>query len=156
MFAAPEGMPPVSHSEHMLIRKRDAAQATLDRWSKRAHKLGTADCVRMAAAHLRSLGYTVKLPPSGSYRTVNSALKALKAAGHDSIPAALDAMGLERIAPAEAIVGDIIQMPAEHALGALVVVMGNGRVAGWHDDYADGVVVMQPLTPLAAWRVVPR
>lgn len=141
---------------HALIRRRDAAQATLDAWSKRPMKIGTADCVRMAASHLRRLGYKVKLPPAGSYRTVNSALKALKGAGHESIEAALDAMGLERITPAAAIVGDLILLPAAHELGALTVVMGNGRVAGWHEDYADGVVVMQPIETIAAWRAEPR
>ena len=119
-------------------------------------KLGSADCVRMTAAHLRLLGYQVKLPPSGSYRTVASAMKALRAAGHETIGDALDAMGLERIAPARAIVGDVILMPAAHDLGALVVCMGNGRVAGWHDDHAVGVVVMQPLEMVAAWRADPR
>uniref|UniRef100_UPI0035C9CBD9 DUF6950 family protein n=1 Tax=uncultured Sphingomonas sp. TaxID=158754 RepID=UPI0035C9CBD9 len=143
-------------ADHELIRRRDAAQKTLDTWSSRPQKLGTADCVRMVAAHLRSLGYKVKLPPAGSYRSVNSAMKALRAAGHDSIGAALDAIGLERIAPAATIVGDVMLMPAEHELGALVVVMGNGRVAGWHDDYDEGVVVMQPLLMLAAWRVAPK
>lgn len=142
-------------ADHELIRRRDAAQKTLDTWSSRPQKLGTADCVRMVAAHLRLLGYKVKLPPAGSYRTVNSAMKALRAAGYDSISAALDAVGLERIAPAATIVGDIILMPAEHELGALVVVMGNGRVAGWHDDYEAGVVVMQPLMMTAAWRAIP-
>lgn len=143
-------------ADHPLLRRRDAAQKTLDTWSARPQKLGEADCVRMAAAHLRLLGYQVRLPSAGSYRTVNSAMKALAAAGYDSIAAALDALGLERIAPAATIVGDIILMPAEHELGALVIVMGNGRVAGWHDDHAEGVVVMQPLMFTAAWRVDPR
>ncbi|WP_010186022.1 DUF6950 family protein [Sphingomonas sp. PAMC 26605] len=142
--------------DHPLVRRRDAAQITLDTWSKRPQKLGTADCVRMTAAHLRLLGWRVKLPPAGSYRTVNSAMKALASAGHDSISAALDALGLERISPAATIVGDIILMPADHELGALVIVMGNGRVAGWHDECADGVVVMQPLQMLAAWRADPQ
>lgn len=148
--------PEIDVADHPLVRRRDATQKTLDAWSARPQKLGEADCVRMAAAHLRLLGYQVRLPPAGSYRTVNSAMKALAAAGYDSISAALDALGLERIAPAATIVGDIILMPAEHELGALVIVMGNGRVAGWHDDHAEGVVVMQPLMFTAAWRVDPR
>lgn len=143
-------------TDHPLIRRRDAAQTTLDTWSTRPMKLGSADCVRMIASHLRLLGHTVKLPPQGSYRTVNSAMKRLRIAGHDTLADALDAMGLERITPAATIVGDIILMPAEHELGALVVVMGNGRVAGWHDDHAGGVVVMQPLQMVAAWRADPR
>ena len=143
-------------TDHALIRRRDAAQATLDTWSTRPLKLGTADCVRMTASHLRLLGYKVKLPPSGSYRSVVTATKRLREAGHASISDALDALGLERITPAAAIVGDIILMPAEHELGALVISMGNGRVAGWHDDVAGGAVVMQPLMMTAAWRAEPR
>lgn len=145
-------------SEHELVLRRDAAQRTLDTWATRPQKLGTADCVRMAASHLRLLGWKVKLPPAGSYRTINSATKALAKAGHASIADALDAMGLERITPAAAIVGDIIQMPAVHELGALVIVMGNGRVAGWYDDdeHHKGAVAMQPLMMTAAWRVTPR
>lgn len=146
---------PDDGATHALIRRRDAAQATLDTWSTRPMKLGSADCVRMTAAHLRLLGYQVRLPPEGSYRTVNGALKALAAAGHASIGDALDALGLERIAPAATIVGDVILMPAEHEVGALVVVMGNGRVCGWHDDAPTGAVVLQPLQMLAAWRAEP-
>lgn len=142
--------------DHPLIRRRDAAQATLDAWSTEPMRLGSADCVRMAAAHLRLLGYQVRLPPKGAYRTVVAAMRLLRDAGHDSLGAALDAIGLERIAPAATIVGDIMLMPAEHELGALVVCMGNGRVAGWHDDHAGGVVVMEPLAMTAAWRVDPR
>lgn len=142
--------------DHALIRRRDAAQATLDAWSTRPMRLGEADCVRMTAAHLRRLGHRVKLPPAGAYRTVNSAVKALRARGWETLAEALDAHGLERIAPAAAIVGDVLLMPAAHELGALVVCMGNGRVAGWHDDHAGGAVVMQPLEMLAAWRAEPR
>lgn len=142
--------------DHALIRRRDAAQRTLDVWSKRSQRLGTADCVRMVAAHLRLLGYQVKLPPAGSYRTVNSAMKALREAGFATIGDALDALGLERVAPAATIVGDVMLMPAAHELGALVVVMGNGRVAGWHEDVPGGAIVMQPIEMVAAWRVDPR
>ena len=83
-------------------------------------------------------------------------MQALADAGHPSLGAALTALGLEPIAPACAIVGDLIWMPAEHELGALTVCMGNGRVAGWHDSYADGAIVMQPLAFLGAWRADPR
>lgn len=115
-------------------------------------KLGTADCVRMAASHLRLLGYKVKLPASGSYRTVNSAMKALAARGFGSVEDALDAMGLERIAPAEAIVGDLIMMPGVDKLGGLGIALGNGRVVAYHEE-ANGAAVLQPIEYIAAWRV---
>ena len=124
--------------EHALIRRRDAAQATLDAWSKRPWRMGSADCVRMTAAHLRLLGHEVRLPPEGSYRSAKSALAALADRGFVSLGDALDGHGLERISPAAAIVGDIVLMPAEHELGALTVALGNGRVVGWHDDLVAG------------------
>ncbi|WP_294189084.1 hypothetical protein [uncultured Sphingomonas sp.] len=136
-----------------LIRRRDAAQKTLDTWSRRPMKLGTSDCVRMTASHLRLLGYAVRLPSSGSYRTVNSALKALKARGYDNLAAALDDMGLERIAPAAAIVGDVLMLPAADHLNALVVALGNGRVVGYHEEVA-AATVLQPIDYEAAWRAL--
>lgn len=139
-----------------LVCKRDAAQATLDKWGKRPFKLGTSDCVRMVAAHLRKLGYRVKLPPSGSYRTVNSATKALKASGFASVADAIDALGLERIAPAAAVAGDLLELPAEDGLGAYCVALGNGRVVGYIQDVPGGAQVLQPIEYVAAWRVVPR
>ncbi|UYY60100.1 DUF6950 family protein [Sphingomonas sp. S2-65] len=138
-----------------MVRKRDAAQAILDAWRNRPLRLGTNDCVRMIAAHLRKLGRKVKLPPSGSYRTVASATKALKAAGFASVGEALDALGLERIAPAAAVAGDIIQMPAVDSLGAFAIALGNGRVVAYHEAIGGGVQVLQPLEYVAAWRVMP-
>lgn len=139
-----------------MVRRTAAAQKTLDTWSKRPMKLGTADCVRMAASHLRLLGYKVRLPNSGSYRTLNSATKALKAAGYKTLEAALDEQGLERIAPAQAIVGDILMLPGVDHLGGLTVALGNGRVVGWHEEVPGGAVVLQPVEYVAAWRVDPR
>ena len=139
-----------------FVRRTEAAQKTLDVWSKRPMKLGTSDCVRMVAAHLRLLGYKVKLPPSGSYRTAASALKALKAAGFASVEEALDGQGLERIAPAAAIVGDILMLPGVDRLGGLTVALGNGRVVGWHEEVPGGAAVLQPIEYVTAWRVTPR
>jgi len=138
-------------TDPFILRTR-AAQATLDQWRTRPMRLGTSDCVRMTASHLRRLGHQVKLPASGSYRTVRSALKALEDRGYQSLADALDAMGLERIAPAAVIVGDVLMLPAEDRLGALVVALGNGRVVGYHEE-AIGAVVLQPIEYVAAWRV---
>lgn len=135
-----------------FIRRTQAAQKTLDVWSTRKMKLGTSDCVRMIASHLRLLGYKVKLPPSGSYASYAGALKALRAADYASVEDALDAMGLQRIAPAAAGVGDIVMLPADHPLGSFTVALGNGRVVGFHEE-AVTATTLQPLQYLAAWRV---
>ncbi|WP_433910371.1 DUF6950 family protein [Sphingomonas yabuuchiae] len=136
-----------------FIMRTRAAQATLDQWSTRPMRLGTSDCVRMTASHLRRLGRKVKLPASGSYRTPRSALKALVERGYSSLAEALDDMGLERIPPAAAIVGDVLLLPADNELGALVVALGNGRVVGYHED-AIGAAVLQPVEYSTAWRVL--
>lgn len=135
-----------------MVARAEAAQATLDRFKDDPFRYGVRDCVRMIAMHLRKLGYRMKLPPSGSYRSYRSALRQLRALGHDSLAAAMDDIGLERIAPAEAIVGDILELPSDNPIGALAIAMGNGRALGYHEDAA-GAVVVQPLQITAAWRV---
>jgi len=146
--------------DHPEIRRAERTQATLDTWQGRPWRLGSADCVRMAADHLRRMGHRVKLPPAGSYRTIRSAVLALDKAGHATVPAALDAMGFERIIPASALAGDIVQMEQDEEqddrLATLVITLGNGRVLGWHPD-APGATILQPISHmLSAWRVEPR
>jgi hypothetical protein len=151
-------------SDHELIRRARAAQATLDAWERRGWRLGTADCVRMIASHLRRLGYHVRLPPAGAYRTVRAAEDALDRRGFRRVTDALDALGMIRIPPAAALAADIIELPSDDAdprlvsdrLPTLAIALGNGRVFGWHDDAPQGAVVMQPLQMVAAWRVTLR
>ena len=139
-----------------MIRRRDAAQATLDKYRDKPFAMGQRDCVRMAAHHLRLLGWKIKLPAAGSYRSARSALEALKARGHADLPAALDAMGLERKAPAGVIVGDIVWCPADDAFGALGIALGNGRICGFH-EHCVGVEVLQPFdAPAIAWDCMPQ
>lgn len=142
-------------ADHFLIRKRDAAQDALDHWSKREFKLGSADCAQMTARHLRQLGYSVKMPPSGSYRTARGAVRAMRRLGHESLTAWLDSLGLERITPASAVAGDILQLPAEHPLGALAVALGNGAALAWVEDLPSGATTIRPLAFSTAWRVQP-
>lgn len=135
-----------------MVRRRDAAQATLDKFQGQPFKWGVRDCARLAAFHLRLMGYQVKMPPSGSYGSLLGARKALAKAGYDDLPAALDALGLRRIPPAAAAVGDLIQWPSENELAALGVVLGNGRMLAYHPE-AKGAAVLQPVQFVAAWRV---
>lgn len=141
-----------------MLRRRDAAQATFDAFRERPFKIGYVDCVRVAAHHLRLLGRTVKLPPQGSYRTILSARRALTKRGYASIAEAVDATGLVRKAPAGMIVGDLAMMQDSDGLGGLVIVLGNGRVLGFHEDLLPkGVLVLQPLgVPDIVWDGVPQ
>lgn len=138
--------------QHEMVRRVAAAQATLQQFRDKPFKFGDRDCVRMVAAHLRRLGHRVKLPAKGSYASARSALKVLRDRGHDTLADALDAMGLERIPPANALVGDIVQGDSGDALGALGVVLGNGRIVGFH-EHAAGATVLQIEKMAAAWRV---
>lgn len=135
-----------------MLRRVQAAQATLDRFKDQPLRFGTHDCVRMVAFHLRKLGYQVKLPAAGSYRSWRSGAKALAARGYATLGDALDGLGLERIAPAAALVGDIVEMPSVHEVGALTIALSNGRVVGFHQE-AVGATVMEPQRFVAAWRV---
>lgn len=135
-------------------RKVAAAQATLDRFKDVPLRLGRNDCVRMAAFHLRKLGHRVKLPPAGAYASIRSAKRELEKAGHETVAAALDSFGFERIPPAAAVAGDLIMLPGDTDLGALTVALGNGRCVAYHQDLA-GAGVVQPVEWLFAWRVQP-
>jgi hypothetical protein len=138
----------------VMVRRVAAAQATLDEFLGKPFQWGRSDCARMVAAHLRRLGYKVQVPSKGSYGTPRSALKALRARGFESMMDAIDAVGLERIAPAEAVCGDIVCGASGDPFGALGVKLNNGRLLGYH-EHAPGAAVLQELGLETAWRVTP-
>lgn len=85
------------------------------------------------------------------YSTETGAVRALKRTGFADLIEAVDALGLERIAPAAAKTGDLVGMPCEGPWGcALTVAVGNGRVFGFLDGMAQ---VQIPSAFTAAWRV---
>lgn len=137
--------------KHALKARAAATQATMARFRDQPFVWGSWDCVRMAAFHLRQLGHRPGLGRGGSYKSALGAKAALKRAGHDDLPAALDAL-MPRIAPAQALVGDIIMCPGQEFGGGITIAVGNGRVFGYHED-AIGAVVQQPLDFTGAWRV---
>lgn len=137
-----------------MVRRVEAAQATVDRFRDARWRWSSNDCARMAAFTLRKLGYRPPMPKAGSYRSALGAVRALRAAGFESLAAALDGMGLPRIAPAAALPGDILLLPSPDAVGALAVALGNGRVLCWHEDM-EGAVVCELVHADAAWRADP-
>ena len=140
---------------HPLEKRRDAAQATLDRFKGQPFQWGKFDCARLTAFHLRQMGYRPKMPAAG-YRTALSAKRAITKAGFVDLIAAMDAMGFPRIAPAATLVGDVIAWPSEHPeIGALGVQLGNGRTVAYH-PHAPGAEVMEVKEWVAAWRVDPK
>lgn len=138
----------------IMVRRVAAAQATLNEFLGQPFQWGRSDCARMVAAHLRRLGYKVQVPPKGSYASPRSALKALRARGFESMTAAIDAVGLVRISPAEAVAGDIVCGASGDSFGALGIKLSNGRLLGYH-EHAVGAAVLQEVNLETAWRVSP-
>jgi len=133
-----------------------ATQTLLDDWRDRPIDWAKGHhCVRMVAEHLRRLGHKPPLAKAGQFKTPLGGRGALKRLGVASIGEALDKMGFERIPPAAALVGDVIEIPGEPPFGALTVALGFGRVLGWHED-TEGAVVLQPIEYVTAWRINPR
>lgn len=138
-----------------LEQRVAATQATLDDWKDRPFDWkANSHCVRMVTEHLRRMGYKPPLSKGGSFDTPLGAKRALARAKVKTLGEAVDLLRIERIPPAMAIVGDIIELPGEAPFGALTVALGNGRVLGWHEDAA-GCAVLQPLAFVSAWRVDP-
>jgi hypothetical protein len=135
-----------------LVRRTEITQATLDRFIGKSFAYGRADCVQMAAFHLKAMGHTVLLSKGGQYRSALGAGKAIRRAGYASLAEALDAMGLERIPPAAALPGDIIAIPTAAKLECLMIVLGNGRALGWVDEVPEASV-LQPVMYETGWRV---
>lgn len=135
-----------------IERRVRAAQATLDRFKGKPFKFGTNDCGRMVAFHVRKMGHHPKLAKAGTYASALGARRALERLGFKSLAEVMDAHGFERIPPAAAAVGDVIEMPGLEGPGALGVAIGNGRALAYHED-AVGAVVVQPKEMVTAWRV---
>lgn len=137
-----------------MVRRAAAATATRDQFIDRPFRWGRSDCARLAASHLRRMGYRVQLPPSGSYASARSALTALRARGFATLAEALDAIGLERIPWSTAVTGDIVMGASGDVFGALGVKLSNGRLLGFH-EHAAGAAILQEVGLDAAWRVTP-
>lgn len=137
-----------------MVRRVAAAQTTLAEFAGKPFQWGRSDCARLAAAHLRRMGYKVRLPAAGSYASARSASKALQDRGFASMADAIDAVGLTRIAPAEAVAGDIVMGASGDVFGALGIKLSNGRLLGYH-EHAVGAAVLQEVGLEIAWRVTP-
>ena len=135
-----------------LAARRDATRRTVERFAGHPFAWGQYDCGKMVIAHLRLMGRRPVLGPCGSWKTMAGAHRFARRHG-GSGSACLDGwMPGSRIIPAQAIIGDIVEMPGEEPFGAFGVCVGNGRVLAYHED-AEGAAIIQPGQYLAAWRV---
>jgi len=139
-------------TEHHLLRRQRAVDACLKRFNGQPLLWGREDCVKLAALALRKQGVAVPLLKGVRYSSAATALRRLKALGHDDLVAAMDATGLARIAPAQAWPGDIVALPTDDERWgcALTVAVNNGRVLGFFNGACQPI---QPLSLQSAWRV---
>ncbi|HEY1750313.1 MAG TPA: hypothetical protein VGG29_03565 [Caulobacteraceae bacterium] len=148
----------------LLHLRRDAAQATIDVFNNTLFDWGKRDCIRLAAFNLKQLGYKPALARGGYYTSARGALRALKRAGFDTTLEAMDSMRCPRIAPAAALMGDVIAYShPSMEMAALGVAVGNGRVLAFVEEDGGRCHVIDGHRTLAkagvaavAWRCDPR
>ena len=139
---------------HDIVIRMEAVQAAADKFVDKPLEWGRIDCVKLAALVMRKQGVPVRLLKGVRYTNPETALRKMRKMGFDDLNAAMDATGLARIAPASAIVGDIVSARSETTFGqALLVVAGSGRLLGFDGDHICRVIVPRWLGDEAAWRV---
>ena len=136
-----------------LVRRQQATAATMERFRGKHFTLGSVDCVKMVAFHLRRFGRKLPLSKAGQYKSVLGAQAALKRLGYANVIEAMDGQGFERIAPASTLIGDIVAFEADHPLGALGIVAGNGNMLAFHESHDEPVIMTMGRVEIA-WRVL--
>lgn len=137
---------------HPMLKRAAAAQACMERFAGKAYEPGRRHCGKLAAHAMHKMGRKAPLLTGSRHTTEAGALKYIRRTGFASLLEMMDACGLERIAPAAALPGDIIALPSGDAFGcSLAVALGDGLVLGLVEGQT-----FQPLIPhqfVAAWRV---
>lgn len=135
----------------MRMTGTEAAQACIDRFVGKPYEPGKRDCAILAAHLLHQYGVPVPVMKGLKYSSEAGAIRSLKRTGCRDIMQAVDGLGLQRIAPAAALAGDLIGLPCDGPWGcALTVAVGNGRVVGFVEGMGH---VFQPKAYVTAWRV---
>lgn len=127
----------------ILVRRQKAVQATMERFRGKAFAFGSVDCGKVIAFHLKQLGYKIRLSAAGQYKTLKGAQSALRRLGFETLPDAMDGHGFARIAPAAALMGDIVSYPTDHPIGALGIMTNGGNILCFHPDH-EMLVVLAP------------
>jgi len=141
-----------------LIDRVAATQTTIDTYHERPFVWGSGDCAHLAADHLAALQIETRLSEAASYSTEIGAKRALRKLGAASMEDLADALGFDRIAPASAIVGDLVGFPGGREGAewtAIGVHVGGERIMGFADP--DGSGARCEFGPVSvctvAWRV---
>lgn len=136
---------------HPLILRHQAVTSTITLFADRPLEYGRHDCARMVAHCLRAQGVRVPLASGGSYSSAVGAARALRRLNCGTLSDAIDRLGLPRIAPATALPGDPLALPAPDGAVALFIAVGNGRAFGYFDGKFQ---IGQPHLFDAAWRSI--
>ncbi|BBD01832.1 DUF6950 family protein [Sphingobium sp. YG1] len=137
-----------------LERRHAAIEATMARYRGRPFAWGRVDCAKMAAFHLKKLGFPISISKAGSYSSAIGAKRAIGRMGYDNLTDLLDGLGLTRIPYSRLMLGDIVLAEGHGGVDALGIYASNGHVLGFHEDMLDHGLVTVDLTPVAAWSVL--
>ena len=145
--------------KHLLVVRVAIAQAALDTFLGQPFAWGSGDCAKLAAFVMSRAGLSPNLHQFGSYRTDRMALRALKGRKFRTVVDWVDSVkGVERIAPAACLPGDLIAFPGEGGWHGLTVYLGNRRVLGFTETATDGacsIIAANMQFAEAAWKVSP-
>lgn len=138
-----------------LERRHAAIEATMARFRHEPFQFGKVDCARVAAFHLKHLGYKIAISKAGKYSTALGATRALKRLGYSTLAEMADGIGLMPIVPARMLLGDIADIVSDHPIGSVGIYAGNGNLFCFHEDHP-GLVAFKPKTEsiLRAWSVL--
>ena len=144
-----------------MERRKEAAEACILRFADKPYDAGTRDCTIMARHLLHKLGLKVPFAKGVRYSSERGGLKFLKRAGFDTLIEAVDSLGLPRIAPASALIGDLIALPTQSPLGSLAICIGPMQFLAYGEDFA-GATRISGVTQFVeddkgpcAWRTLP-
>lgn len=110
-----------------LVARAQVCDKTVAEYINQPFSWGQRDCARgLVWFHVRGMGHKVAKSKFGTYSTSLGAAKALKKLGYDTLEDAIDGigtpLGIVRIPPAMAVMGDIIALQSEGGgLSALAV-----------------------------------
>jgi len=144
-----------------MDRRKEAAQACLTRFADKPYQPGSRDCTMMARHLLHKLSIKVPFAKGVRYSSEIGGVKFLKRAGFDTLIQAVDALGLQRISPASALVGDLVALPTTSLLGSLAICVGPGRLLAYGEDFAGATVIgdvtqyVEDANGPCAWRTLP-
>lgn len=114
---------------------------------------GRVDCAKVAAFHLKQLGFKISLSKAGTYSSAKGAARALRRLGYASLAEMADGIGLTPIAPARMLLGDLAELEGDSPIGAIGIYAGNGNLFCFHQDF-DVLITLAPNSIVRAWSVI--